>query len=221
MKKVKFLPIVAAAVMMISSLGYSTPVYAASRTETAEVLGVSRDPQETPQVLGARRRPDELGPGLSTGDITDKDAINSLSNLENVANIISEYIGATVDSSEISILDMMEITHDESVEVSKENPLYITFSFPGITADSEVYVFHYGKNGWEIVPSTVSDGQIVGEFTDLSPVAIVAKSSTLNGSVLGANRSKSPRTGDNRMAYILASIAILGMVGFTIKKKEI
>jgi hypothetical protein len=220
MKKGKLLSILTAAVVVVSSLGFSAPVYATSRTETTEVLGVSRSLEETPQVLGAKRSSD-LGAGVSVGNITDKNALNSLYDLEMLAKIISAYTGKTVTASEISILDMMDINHDEGTEVSEEIPLFITFSFPAITVDSEVYVFHYGKNGWEIVPSTVSEGQIVGEFTSLSPVAIVAKTSTLNGAVLGANRSKSARTGDYRMVYFLACIAVLGMAGFAIKKKAI
>ena len=219
MKKGRFLSVVAAVVMLIASLGYSTPVYATSRTTTGEVLGAARSVQDA-QVLGASRSSD-LGLGLSVEDITDKTVLASLSDLEIFAKLISANTGKTVTAKELSILDKMEVKLAAGTTVSKENPVFIPFSFPAILENSEVYAFHYGKNGWEMVPGTVSDGKIIGEFSELSPVAIVAKTSTLKGGVLGANRSKSARTGDNRMVYILACAAALGMSGLALKKKAI
>ena len=219
MKKGRFLSIVAAVVMLIASLGYSTPVYATSRTTTGEVLGAARTMNDA-QVLGARRGSD-LGLGISADDITDENVLKTLSDLEIFAKLISAYTGKTVKASELSILDKMDIKLDAGTTVSKENPVFIPFSFPAILENSEVYAFHFGKNGWEIVPGTVSDGKIIGEFSELSPVAIVAKTSTLKGGVLGANRSKSARTGDNRMVYILACGLALGMSGLALKKKAI
>ncbi len=219
MKKSRFLSTVAVVAMLFISLSVSTPVYATSRTTTGEVLGGART-EDAAAVLGERRNA-ELGVGITVGDITDATVLNSLSDLELFAQLITAYTGKAVTASELSVLDKMEITHDANTVVSKSNPLFIPFSFPSILANSEVYTFHYGKNGWEIVPGTVSSGKIIGQFTDLSPVAIVAKTSTLKGSVLGAGRSVSARTGDYRMLYVAVSVAILAVAGLIYKKKAI
>ena len=214
----KGLSIIAITVALIMSISFSIPVYATSRTTTGEVLGATRSlDQPGAQVLGATRNR-VSGEGIVVGDITDKDALASLSNLEIFARLISAYTNKTVIAKELTILSSMDIETEKNIVVSEEQPLFVTFGFPAILKNSEVYVFHFVNGQWVIVPETISEGQVVGEFTSLSPVAIVAKTSTLNGSVLGANRSVSPRTGDGRYMIIAALVVVCGFF-FTFRKK--
>ena len=221
MKKKCYLGILSIAIAIIVSMIYSTDVYATSRTTTIETTGIGRTADEAvnadAQVLGARRN-SANGDGISIGSISDKNAIASLSDLEIFARIISEYKNEEVKASELSILDSMDISEEPGTVVSSENPLFITFSFPGIIDSTEVYVFHYTLGEWRIVPGTVVDGKITGEFSSLSPVAIVAKTSTLKGAVLGSQRAISPRTGENNHLVIAACLLLI-CIGFVAGKK--
>ncbi len=217
MQKRKFLTIVAAAAMLISSLAFSTPVSATSPTTTTEVLGAGRTAEEA-EVLGASRASVE-NTSVTVGTISNKAALDALKNTTAIANLIANSVTTSVNTADITIVDSMEVTPKPGVEVSEANPLFITFSFPGVTASTKAYVLHYGKSGWEVVPTTVSDGKVIGKFTSLSPVAIAVEKNTLNASVLGATRS--PRTGDNRVIVIGACACLLAAAVLVDRKRKL
>lgn len=217
MQKRKFLSIVAVAAMLISSLAFSTPVIATSPTTTTEVVGAGRTEDEA-QVLGATRSSVD-STDVTVGMITDKSALDFLKDLAAVARLISSYTGRTVTAADISVVDSMELTAKAGVEVSEANPLFVTFSFPGITASTKAYVLHYSKGAWGVVPTTVVDGKVTGKFNNLSPVAIVVEKNTLNASVLGATRS--PRTGDNRVIVIGACACLLAAAVLVDRKRKL
>lgn len=219
MKKKTFLSITAMAVALVTSLMVPTTALATSVTTTTEILGVARSAAEAsdPQVLGARRD-SSTAEGVTASKIQDKEVVTVLSTTESVTNIINNVISkinaaagntsvAEVKSEEITVVDAMDITPKAGTVVSEENPLYVTFSFPGLAADSEVFILHYHNGVWELVPNTVSDGQIVAKFTSFSPVAIVVKTNTLKAAVKGAKK-KSPRTGDDRLLILICLGAI-------------
>lgn len=230
MKKKTFLSITAMAVALVTSLMVPTTALATSVTTTTEILGVARSAAEAsdPQVLGARRD-SSTAEGVTTSKIKDKEVVTALSTTESVSNIINNVISkinaaagntavAEVKSEEITVVDTMDITPKAGTVVSEENPLYVTFGFPGLAADSEVFILHYHNGVWELVPNTVSDGQIVAKFTSFSPVAIVVKTNTLKAAVKGAK--KSPRTGDDRYLILIACGAAVALVGSTSLKKR-
>jgi hypothetical protein len=219
MRKSTFLSTVAVAVMLTASMLFSTPAFATSRTTTTEVTGTGRTAADAAQVLGASRAT-ATGEGVTAGVITDKAAIEGLKNLDNVAALVNTVATSAVSKADISVIDSMELTVAPGVEVSEAKPLFVSFSFPGITKSTRAYVLHYGKNGWEVVPTTVEEGKVIGKFTSFSPVAIVAETSTLNSSVLGANRATSPRTGDNNMFVIVACAGVL-LAGSIFAKKKV
>lgn len=209
-----------AVVLMVNSL-FTVDAYATSRTTTTELGGAGRTAEEAvnfdPQVLGARRSATNSQNVTST-DITDENVLATLSDLELFAKLISEYTHTTVKASELTILDSMDVNAQAGVEVSEKNPLFVSFSFPAITAKTQAYVLHFGKAGWEVVPTTISEGKVTGSFTSLSPVAIVAKKATLNGSVLGA-RKTSPRTGDNFWLIFVAGLGVIALSATALQKK--
>ncbi len=250
MKKKVFLSITAIAVALVTSLFVPTQAYATSVTTTTEIVGVARTEAEAsdPQVLGARRG-SANSEDVTAIKIKDKEVVKALSTAESVSKIINNVIekintaivnaavtgtttttnttGSTasttlqeVKAEELTVVDTMDITPKAGTIVSEEKPLYVTFSFPGVTAKSEVFVLHYHKAVWELVPVTVSEGQIVAKFTSLSPVAIVVKTNTLKGAaVKGASRKKSPRTGDDNYLILIACGAALAFAGSTAAKK--
>lgn len=232
----------ALAVVMMANVLFTVDAQAVSRTTTVEITGVSRtaDGAGDGQVLGARRGA-EASTGVTASTIVNQDAAKTISNVETVAALVNEYVKAAVEAgavagqagnttgssasttevktSDVSVVDAMELKVDAGVEVSAENPLYVSFSVPGVTENTRAWVLHFGKNGWEVVPTTVVDGKVIGMFTSLSPVAIVVDKSTLKGAVLGATRKKSPRTGDNFWLLIIAGAGIISVSAVALQKK--
>ncbi|WP_051226355.1 hypothetical protein [Butyrivibrio sp. MC2013] len=214
MKMKKCLSVMTAVAALVMSL--AVPVNATSVTTTTEVAGIGRsiDNLEGPQVLGAQRGT-VSGDNVTVGEIVVKAALDIIRNIEAVTNIINNFSDSKLTSKDVSVLDSMEITPDEGTVVSKENPLFISFSFPGVTASTKAYVLHFENNDWHVVPTVVRDGLIIGKFESLSPVAIVVENNTMSAAVLGADRAVSPRTGDVRtyIAVILLACAA-GFVGY-------
>lgn len=211
MKKGKVLTLAAAALMTVS-LAFPTQVYATSRTTTTELTGA--------QVLGATRTA-VIGEDVTASQITDQTAINGLKDMDSVASLVSETPGVDLKADEISILDSMEINLADGVEVSEANPLYLTFSFPGVTANTKAFVLHFVNGAWKVEETTVADGTITGKFTSFSPVAIVVETSTLNSSVLGSDRATSPRTGDSSRVVIMLAVAAALCGGCVAARKKV
>lgn len=226
----------ALAVVMMANVLFTVDAQAVSRTTTVEITGVSRtaDGAGDGQVLGARRGA-EASTGVTASTIVNQEAAKAISNVETVAALVNEYVKtvagqasnttgssistAEVKTADVSVVDAMELKVDAGVEVSAENPLYVSFSVPGVTENTRAWVLHFGKNGWEVVPTTVVDGKVIGMFTSLSPVAIIVDKSTLKGAVLGATRKKSPRTGDNFWLLIIAGAGIISVSAVALQKK--
>ncbi len=216
----------ALAVVMMANVLFTIDAQAVSRTETVEVTGVSRTLEGAidGQVLGARRG-EVISSGVSSSVITNKDANSVISDVNKVAAIINEYLklqsgsANEVKATDISVINAFELKPDNGIAVSKEEPLYVSFGVPSVTANTSAWVLHYGSNGWEVVPTAVVDGKVVGMFTSLSPVSIVVDKSSLNGSVLGAARKKSPRTGDNFWLLIIAGAGIVAGTAVLLQKK--
>ncbi len=221
----KFLSIAAIAAALLVSLSFTTQVFATSVTTSTELVGVTIGPDESTavdaqQVLGARRD-GVVGQDVTLGTIAIQDALDKLKDLEGIARIISKATGRDLHAADIAILDSMEVTPAQGLLVSAANPVSLTFSFPGITESTRAYVIHYENGEWVVMPTTVGDELVTGTFTSLSPVAVVVEKATLKSSVLGANRSKSPRTGDERgftLAIIAGGVAILVLLGVIDRK---
>ena len=212
---------IASAVMLV--LGGSDVALAASRTDTAEVLGATRSREDAGEaaVLGANR---DSAVDLDYTEITDEKALSDLADLKAIMNVINAYHkaqndGRTVTISDLEVLDSFDITVPEDVVVNAENPLYITFAVPGVTADTTVYLLHYTEAGvWEIVPSITGDGYVYGAFTGTSPVAIVLDKSTVTAksSSKGTGNATSPRTGDNQLVFVIIfAVIAVACVSFT------
>lgn len=218
----KLLSLAAIAAALLVSLTNTTQVFATSRTTTLEIVGIvfGENAADGQQVLGARRE-GTVGKDLIISSVIVQDAVNKLNNIENIAALISDAKGSAIEAANVTVLDSMEVKTAPGIVVSAENPVSITFSFPGVTANSNVYVLHYENGNWVVVPTTVGDGVVTGTFTSLSPVALVADKTTLKSAVLGANRAVSPRTGEeNRfpVAIIAGCVAVLLILAIADRK---
>lgn len=82
-------------------------------------------------------------------------------------------------------------------EVSKANPLTVSFDVPKVSKNDTIFVLHCGKpyTDWEvIIPDAVGDECVTATFTDLSPVAFV-KANRPAASGSGSGGGLSPKTG--------------------------
>ena len=179
-----------AVVLMVNSL-FTVDAYATSRTTTTELGGAGRTVEEAvnfdPQVLGARRG-EEVSKGVEVSTVTNQEALKAINTVEKVAEVINTYIRAIVNNNStgqtgnssasvlsevaaenVSVVGSMELKLEEVVTASAENPLYVSFSVPGVTANTKAWILHFGRNGWEVIPTTVSEGKVIGMFTSFSP----------------------------------------------------
>lgn len=207
MKRVKVLSIAAIAAVLVSTLTFSSEVYATSRTTTLEVAGAARTTAQATQgaqVLGDVRE-GVVSDDVVVEQITNAEAVAVLNDVNAVAEVIAS-TGVSVSPEKVSVLGSMELTAKPGVEVSEKNPLFVSFNFPGVTVKTKAFVCHFVNGKWTVEPTEVKDGLIIGKFTSLSPVAVVVDKTTLDSSVLGASKAKSPRTGDD-FAWIIAICA--------------
>lgn len=215
--------ILTTAAMVIATLTFAlgtTSASAASRTDTAEVLGATRSEEDAGEaaVLGADRKQNAVQ--VTFGTITDSKALADIEDktiLADTINLVNEAAAKATGSTEevkkltkddIEVLAAFDVVIADGTVIDAENPVYVTFTVPGITADTKIHVMHYAAGGvWEEVASETGSGYVVGEFTSLSPVAIVAEktslSSAANTSNKGTGSKTSPRTGDNQIIFII------------------
>lgn len=197
---------------MTLALG-SVSALAASRTDTAEVLGATRDREDAGEaaVLGADRAQNSvevtIGPITDAKALADIEAKTVLADTINTVNRVGG-VNSNVTADDLEVLVAVDVSVAEGTIVNSENPIFVTFTVPGITKDTKIHVLHYAGNGvWEEVATEVGSGYVVGEFTSLSPVVIVAEKSSLsaaaNTSKKGTGNATSPRTGDNQIVFVI------------------
>ncbi|WP_022758316.1 hypothetical protein [Butyrivibrio fibrisolvens] len=238
MKK-KIVAVVAMVVATMTLVMGTTSVLAASRTDTAEVLGATRSREDAGEaaVLGIDRKQNSIEVSFEPitdakvlADIEDKTILADTINLVNEAD--AKATGSTEEvkkltKDDIEVLTAFDVVIADGTVIDAENPVYITFTVPGITADTKIHVMHYAAGGvWEEVASETGSGFVVGEFTSLSPVAIVAEKSSLsaaaNTSNKGTGSKTSPRTGDNQILFVVifAVIAVACVSGTFISLRK-
>ncbi len=217
--------VIASAIML--AFGGADSAFAASRTDTAEVLGATRSSEDAGEaaVLGVDRKQNSIE--VKSSDITDPKVLSDIENKIILAETINIVNGTNITADELEVLSAFDITVPEGTIIDADNPLFLTFSVPGITSEVKLHVLHYANGSvWEEVTSETGDGYVVGGFTSLSPVTIVAEKSTLsaaaNTSKKGTGSATSPRTGDNQIVFVIifAIIAITCVLATFISLKK-
>ena len=124
--------------------------------------------------------------------------------------IAAEEIG-NVEAKELTVLWQKEVT-------ASALPATLTFEASGVSADQNIYVFHYNGTKWELVASG-KGATIAATFESLSPVGIVAQNATNQGTT---DQTTTP-TGDNSHVAlwgILMVVAACGAVGTIVYSKK-
>lgn len=108
---------------------------------------------------------------------------------------------------------------DVSVPAGTRMPVTITFSVPGVTANSNVAVLHYDGSKWEtssVSGVSAGNGTITATFASLSPVALVADTAASSSS----SSTASPKTGEPTTVVLIGGIALLAAAGaYGLKRK--
>lgn len=212
-KKMLVLTLALASAIMIV-LGNANIALATSRTDTAEVLGATREREDTGEaaVLGADRTKNSVK--IIIGPITDERAladIEAKTILADTINTVNESGGVNADkltADNIEVLVAVDVSVTEGTIVNSENPIYVTFTIPGITEETKIHILHFaGGAVWEETSTEVGTGYVVGKFNSFSPVVIVAEKASLsasaNTSSKGTGSATSPRTGDNQIVFVI------------------
>ena len=109
---------------------------------------------------------------------------------------------------------------DVSVPAGTPMPVTITFSVPGVTANSNVAVLHYDGSKWEtssVSGVSAGNGTITATFASLSPVALVADTAASSSS----SSTASPKTGEPTTVVLIGGIALLAAAGaYGLKRKR-
>lgn len=116
----------------------------------------------------------------------------------------------------MAVVDVKEVTAEGATF-----PVTITFSVPGVKADTKVAILHYNGSAWEVVDSKAGNGTITATFTSLSPVAFVVDKNTASSSTAVKTTSTSPKTGESSMVVVVGMLAMIAAAGACgLKKKE-
>ena len=216
MKKRVLVVTAALAAAIFCVLGSAGSALAASSTDTAEVLGATRSSDDAGEaaVLGADRKQNSVE--IKTGSITDSKVLSDIENKTVLADTVNLVNGTNITADDLEVLVAFEVTVPEGTIIDADNPVYLTFSVPGITSEVKIHILHYANGSvWEEVASETGEGYAVGAFTSFSPVAIVAEKSSLsaaaNTSKKGTGSATSPRTGDNQMIFVVI-FAVIAVV---------
>ena len=138
--------ILTTAAMVVATLTFAlgtTSAFAASRTDTAEVLGATRSREDAGEaaVLGADRTQNSVE--VATKEITDAKVLADIEDKTILAETINTVIEAannanntngnneevkTVTAADLEVLVSVDVTVPEGTVVSAENPVYITFT---------------------------------------------------------------------------------------------
>lgn len=119
---------------------------------------------------------------------------------------------------------------DLTVVDANGNPLKnvtVKLEVPNLPANADVKVLHFsGDRGvWEVITPDKTEGKTVTvTFTDLSPVAVIYKTTTAGGTT-GGNTSSNVPTGDNSavafyVALAAAAVCVGGFVVYRTKKEN-
>lgn len=102
-------------------------------------------------------------------------------------------------------------------------PVTITFSVPGVTADTELYVLH-GHDGltveeWHVMDiKKIEDGKVTLEFTHLSPVVFLADTAVEDGG--STDTPASPSTGEGNVVLYVALVVVAAATVAVVTRKK-
>ena len=157
--------------------------------------------------------------------------VESLTGGDSSVSTGSSSADITVDDVEdMELAYVMDVSLTGDVEYYDGSQVYITFSVPGITANSKVIILHYINGGWEKKDIyEIGTGYIVVMFDSFSPVAIYVDSETYESTSEGTSGSStsddsdstsSPETGEFPVVFFSIIAALIACGGMAVAWKK-
>lgn len=173
---------------------------------------------EAPQVLRIRELLESQKP-----------AVAEVEKAENLKKLLGDKYSDTlqvIEELDVYIYDVPEKTEVEwdDPECEIKFPVTITFSVPGVTADTELYVLH-GHDGltvneWHVMDiKAIEDGKVTIVFEHLSPVVFLTDNTT--GDEGTTDSPASPSTGEGNVVLYAALVVVAAATVAVVTRKKI
>ncbi len=220
--------VAAAAAMVFVSI---TPAFAAGPSISANGTPVGEVLVNGKVVEGSTAHFEDEFKALDTNKEEDKKAITAIEKLNDGASLKETLVleevklpkGVKLNLEDYSLLTRVQdlIATDKDGNALEED-VTVTWEVVNLTKEAgDVYVLHYStkRSTWEIIKPESVDYKgktVTAHFEDLSPVAVIYKSSE-------SKATEKPNTGSstNTLLYAgLGAIALIGIGVFAFKKKN-
>lgn len=174
---------------------------------------------------------DEDGPQvLRVREILDwqKPAVAEIEKAENLKKLLGDKYSDTLQIIEEYDVYIYDIPEKEEIEWDAPDceikfPVTITFSVPGVKADTELYVLH-GHDGltvneWHVMDiKAIEDGKVTINFTHLSPVVFLTDSTT--GDEGTTDGPTSPTSGESNVVLYVALVVVAAATVAVVTRKK-
>ncbi len=188
---------------------------AVAQAVTASGKAIAKEDLTITAVKDVAKLPAESAKKLEKAhnDIVSASSVKAFLNNAGIAKDVEKV--AKVENLAISSMFDVTASGAAKAELDANGSVTISFSIPELKAGDVAVVLHMGANGWEVVPSTVSNGVVSATFTSLSPVVVMVENSA------GARSVASPQTGYANFEGILICGALVSAcaLAYSLKRR--
>ena len=160
---------------------------------------------------------------------TQKPAVEEIEKEENLDILLEDDYSDTLQVIERAEVFIYDVTKEENVEWDSEEcdivfPVTITFSVPGVTPDSELYVLHghEGPTGteWHLMDiKSIETGKVTLEFDHFSPVLFLSNNTESGENDTPAGPT-SPVSGESNVVLYVALIVVAAATVAVVTRKK-
>ncbi len=116
-------------------------------------------------------------------------------------------LGTSVEPELVAAFDFVP-SDSVKAEIAKKGKAAITFEVPDVKFGDNILILHLGIDGWEkITPTSVQEGKVTAEFTDLSPIVITKISDEV---------AKLDTTSKGVNFYVVVAITLIGVAAIAV-----
>ena len=219
-KKLLTALLVAAVAVLPTMTAFAEPGNPSVEGEIIEILeayDADGNPIDAPQVLRIRELLESQKP-----------AVAEIEKAENLKKLLGDKYSDTlqiIEEYDVYIYDIPEKVEVEwdAPDCEIKFPVTITFSVPGVKADTELYVLHghdaLTVNEWHVMDiKAIEDGKVTVVFNHLSPVVFLADSTTEDGG--SSDGPTSPTSGESNVVLCVALIIVAAATVAVVTRKK-
>ena len=217
------LTINAGAALISSSSGATAPSVGGAVSSTGVQIS-STDLTVTP-VVDVSKLPADVAAKLETAYQELNSAGSVASFIEQSGSAVKSAVEKALENTNVSmehlaVHSLFDVSASGTAAdiLAADGAVDITFQVPTLRDGDVAIVLHYAHDGWEVVPSTVSDGEVTATFTSLSPVSILVE----NADAVEDGAVTAPQTSDIAVEGIVlggAALCVL-ILAYSVKKAK-